>query len=95
VLKLPKNGEHVRRKLQYRIDELQSAVAAPQQPAQSAEQDERAAFVSGRDVEELFLRWSEWTTELGEAISRKNIDGFVSDLRALLAAQPASGGDHD
>jgi hypothetical protein len=43
----------------------------------------------------LFLRWSEWTTELGEAISRKNIDGFVSDLRALLAAQPASGGDHD
>jgi hypothetical protein len=58
--------------------------AAPQQPAQSAEQDERAAFVSGRDVEELFLRWSEWTTELGEAISRKNIDGFISDLRALL-----------
>jgi hypothetical protein len=66
--------------------------AAPQQPAQSAEQDERAAFVSGRDVEELFLRWSEWTTELGEAISRKNIDGFVSDLRALVAAQPADGG---
>jgi hypothetical protein len=69
--------------------------AAPQQPAQSAEQDERAAFLSGRDVEELFLRWSEWTTELGEAISRKNIDGFVSDLRALLAAQPVSGADHD
>jgi hypothetical protein len=59
-------------------------LAAPQQPAQSAKQDERAAFLSGRDVEELFLRWSEWTTELGEAISRKNIDGFVSDLRALL-----------
>jgi hypothetical protein len=67
-------------------------IAAPQQPAQSAEQDERAAFLSGRDVEELFLRWSEWTTELGEAISRKNIDGFVSDLRALPAAQPVSGG---
>jgi hypothetical protein len=67
-------------------------LAAPQQPAQSAEQDERAAFLSGRDVEELFLRWSEWTTELGEAISRKNIDGFVGDLRALLAAQPVSGG---
>jgi hypothetical protein len=66
--------------------------AAPQQPAQSAEQDERAAFLSGRDVEELFLCWSEWTTELGEAISCKNIDGFVSDLRAILAAQPVSGG---
>jgi hypothetical protein len=69
-----------------------SLYAAPQQPAQSAEQDERAEFLSGRDVEELFLRWSEWTTELGEAISRKNIDGFVSDLRALLAAKPADGG---
>jgi hypothetical protein len=67
-------------------------IAAPQQPAQSAKQDERAAFLSGHDVEELFLRWSEWTTELGEAISRKNIDGFVSGLRALLAAQPVSGG---
>jgi hypothetical protein len=67
-------------------------LAAPQQPAQSAEQDERAAVLSGRDVEELFLRWSEWTTELGEAISRKNIDGFVSDLRTLLAAHPVSGG---
>jgi hypothetical protein len=71
---------------------MHALLAAPQQPAQSAEQDERAAFLSGRDVEELFLRWSEWTTELGEAISRKNIDGFVSDLRALLAAQPVSGG---
>jgi hypothetical protein len=71
---------------------MHALLAAPQQPAQSAEQDERAAFLSGRDVEELFLRWSEWTTELGEAISRKNIDGFVSDLRALPAAQPVSGG---
>jgi hypothetical protein len=113
--------------------------AAPQQPAQSAEQDERAqldvsvlARLSAQifdcplnptiskfaraveanvraastqstatqpaqkqgalTLEEVFLRWSEWTTELGEAISRKNIDGFVSDLRALLAAQPVSGG---
>jgi hypothetical protein len=75
-----------------KIDAAQAQIAAPQQPAQSAEQAERSAFLSGRDVEELFLRWSEWTTELGEAISRKNIDGFVSDLRALLAAQPADGG---
>jgi hypothetical protein len=69
-----------------------AAYATEQQPAQSAEQDERGAFLSGHDVEELFLRWSEWTTELGEAISRKNIDGFVSDLRAILAAQPEIGG---
>jgi hypothetical protein len=68
----------------YMLIGIRRKLAAPQQPAQSAEQDERAAFLSGHDVEELFLRWSEWTTELGEAISRKNIDGFVSDLRALL-----------
>ncbi|WP_027798292.1 hypothetical protein [Paraburkholderia dilworthii] len=42
------------------------------------------AQINGNDIEKLFLTWSEWTTELGEAISRKNIDGFVSDLRALL-----------
>jgi hypothetical protein len=74
-----------------RATSTQSAAPQPVQ-TQVALTDERAAFVSGRDVEELFLRWSEWTTELGEAISRKNIDGFVSDLRSLLAAQPVSGG---
>ncbi|WP_176079362.1 hypothetical protein [Paraburkholderia tropica] len=46
------------------------------------------AGLSGHVIDESFLKWSEWTTELGEAISRKNIDGFVGELRALLAAHP-------
>jgi hypothetical protein len=43
--------------------------------------------LSGHAVEEIFLRWSEWTSELGEAISRKNIDGFVGEIHAVLEAR--------
>jgi hypothetical protein len=82
VLKLPKNGEHVRRKLQYRIDELQSAVAAPQQPTQSAEQDGRALM-----DEQI------WQSLKGIADSHIHPDDVVEAGRALLtAAQPVSGG---
>jgi hypothetical protein len=44
-------------------------------------------LLSGNAIEEIFFRWSEWTTEIGEAISRKNIDGFVSEIRADLEAR--------
>lgn len=46
--------------------------------------------VSGHALNDLFLKWSEWTTELGEAISEKNINGFVSELRAMLIAAPTA-----
>jgi hypothetical protein len=49
-------------------------------------QADAAPVISGHAINDLFLKWSEWTTELGEAISRKNIDGFVSELRAAIAA---------
>jgi hypothetical protein len=49
-------------------------------------QADAAPIINGHAVNDLFLKWSEWTTELGEAISRKNIDGFVSELRAAIAA---------
>jgi Lar family restriction alleviation protein len=49
-------------------------------------QADAAPIINGHAINDLFLKWSEWTTELGEAISRKNIDGFVSELRAAIAA---------
>jgi transcriptional regulator with XRE-family HTH domain len=47
------------------------------------------AVATGHEIGEAFLKWSEWTTELGEAISRTNIDGFVGELRATIAARKA------
>src|SRR4051812_25962637 len=35
-------------------------------------QADAAPVISGHEINDLFLKWSEWTTELGEAISRKN-----------------------
>lgn len=58
---------------------------SPAAPAQSA-----WPILSGHAVGEIFLHWSEWTAELGEAISRKNIDGFVAELRKALADQQPS-----
>jgi hypothetical protein len=49
-------------------------------------QADAAPIINGHAINDLFIKWSEWTTELGEAISRKNIDGFVSELRAAIAA---------
>ncbi|MFM0101954.1 hypothetical protein PQR01_00200 [Paraburkholderia rhynchosiae] len=49
-------------------------------------QADAAPILSGHAINEMFLKWSEWTTELGEAISSKNIEGFVSDVRAAIAA---------
>ncbi|MDE1139927.1 MAG: hypothetical protein PW999_09790 [Paraburkholderia tropica] len=46
------------------------------------------AALSGHAIYDAFLKWSEWTTELGEAISRKNIDGFVGELREFLTQAP-------
>ncbi|MBB3256910.1 hypothetical protein [Paraburkholderia sp. WP4_3_2] len=46
------------------------------------------AALSGHVIGEAFLKWSECTMELGEAISRKNIDGFLGEVRALLTQAP-------
>jgi hypothetical protein len=62
------------------IERLQRAEAA------ATPQADAAPIINGHAINDLFLKWSEWTTELGEAISRKNIDGFVSELRAAIAA---------
>jgi hypothetical protein len=56
-------------------------------------QADAAPIINGHAINDLFLKWSEWTTELGEAISRKNIDGFVSQLRAAIAAGGAQEAD--
>lgn len=53
-------------------------------------QSDAGASINGHAIHDLFLKWSEWTTELGEAISRKNIDGFVRELRAVIAAGGAA-----
>jgi hypothetical protein len=66
------------REIGYRICQPSGATTTPQADA--------APIISGHEINDLFLKWSEWTTELGEAISRKNIDGFVSELRAAIAA---------
>jgi len=60
-----------------RLEEFESARAAAPQAA-----------LSGHVIGEAFLKWSEWTTELGEAISRKNIDGFLGEARSLLTQAP-------
>jgi hypothetical protein len=62
------------------IERLQCAEAT------TTPQADAAPIINGHAINDLFLKWSEWTTELGEAISRKNIDGFVSELRAAIAA---------
>jgi hypothetical protein len=68
------------------LDAIKAVCADYAALATPTPQADAAPIINGHAVNDLFLKWSEWTTELGEAISRKNIDGFVSELRAAIAA---------
>ncbi|WP_321968885.1 hypothetical protein [Paraburkholderia tropica] len=68
------------------LDLIRNSAVTPTAPSLATD---AGAVLSGHAIDESFFKWSEWTTELGEAISHKNINGFVGEIRALLAAPTA------
>lgn len=63
----------------------------PTTPSPISDQAAGEPIFSARRVEEIALLYSEWTTQLGEAISIKNVHPFVAEIRKALHAALTTG----